>query len=63
MLIFAVGLVVCAVQLAAQARVSLRGDDDPGWPLIGAETTMGRAAAVLPSAALTVFCLVALLAS
>lgn len=60
---FAVGLAISAVQLAAQIRVSMRGDDDPGWPLIGARTTGGRVAAIVPSAAMSLFCLVVLLFS
>jgi hypothetical protein len=60
---FAVCLVVTAVQLAFQVRASMRGDDDPGWPLIGAQTTAGRVAAIVPSAALSLFFLVALLTS
>jgi hypothetical protein len=55
--LFAVGLIVSGIQLAAQVRVSLKADDDPGWPLIGAETPAGRVAAVLPAAAIALFCL------
>lgn len=54
-------LVVSTITLAFQLHAFLTGNDDPGWPLIGARTRPGKIAVVAFGSCFVLFSLAGLL--